>query len=141
MFNCAARRFRQPKSLKLYIPRNILKRKANEQWEDGGDNMPRKKALATQNPPAIVLSAPNPKSYELTAEEVNLLKNSICKGASDDELKFCLTVARRYEFDPFQKQIWFVKRWDSQAMASDGKKGAHIWVPVVSVDGLCYQAA
>lgn len=57
------------------------------------------------------------------------------------ELQFCLTVARRYELDPFQKQIWFVRRWDSEALQTNGKKGGYIWTPQVSIDGLCVQAA
>lgn len=89
---------------------------------------------------AIVVAAKH-KPWLLAPEEVTILKNAVCKGATDEELKYCLAVARRYEFDPFQKQIWFVKRWDSQAEQSDGKKGGYIWVPVVSIDGLKYQAA
>lgn len=84
---------------------------------------------------------PQPKPWLLSQDEVTLLKNSVCKGASDDELKFCLAVARRYELDPFRKEIHFVPRWDSQAERSDGKKGATIYVPVVGIDGLLHIAA
>jgi hypothetical protein len=89
----------------------------------------------------MVVAAPQQKPWLLSADEVTILKNAVCKGATDEELKFCLTVARRYEFDPFQKQIWFVRRWDSEALNSEGKKGSYVWTPQVSIDGLCYQAA
>jgi hypothetical protein len=90
---------------------------------------------------AIVVAAPAPKPWLLSQDEVNILKNAVCKGATDDELKYCLAVARRYELDPFQGQIWFVKRWDSEAERTDGKKGSYVWVPVVGINGLLHIAA
>lgn len=90
---------------------------------------------------ALVIRPPDPKPWLLTQDEVSILKNAVCKGASDEELKYCLTVARRYELDPFQKQIWFVPRWDSEASRTDGKKGAIVYTPQVSIDGLQHQAA
>jgi len=74
-------------------------------------------------------------------EEVTILKNSIAKGASDEELKFCLTVARRYKLDPFKQQIWFVKRWDSSAENGAGGTGAYVWTPQVGINGLLFAAA
>jgi hypothetical protein len=85
--------------------------------------------------------APEPKPWLLSPDEVAILKNAICKGASDEELKYCLTVARRYELDPFQQQVWFVPRWDSEAERSDGKKGARLYVPVVGINGMLHIAA
>jgi phage recombination protein Bet len=77
----------------------------------------------------------------LTQEDITIIKNSIAKGASDEELKFCLTVARRYKLDPFKQQIWFVKRWDSGADNGKGGKGAHVWTPQVGINGLMFSAA
>jgi hypothetical protein len=85
--------------------------------------------------------APDPKPWLLNQSEIVILKNSICKGASDKELEFCLAVARRYELDPFRREIHFVRRWDSQAEQSDGKKGGYVYVPVVGIDGLLHIAA
>lgn len=103
---------------------------------------PRRGSNSRQRPSqAIVVAAPNRKPWLLSPEEVTILKNNVCKGATDSELQYCLAVARRYELDPFQKQIWFVPRWDRQAEGSDGKKGATLYVPVVSIDGLQGQAA
>ena len=64
------------------------------------------------------------KPWMVNAEETAILKNSVCRGASDAELKFALLVAARYRLDPFKKQIWFVPRWDSKAENSNGKTGS-----------------
>lgn len=91
---------------------------------------------------AIIKVPPAPeRPWLINQEEAVLLTNAVCKGATPKELEYCLTVARRYRLDPFRKQIWFVPRWDSQATATDGKVGAKVWVPVVSIDGLLHLAA
>jgi hypothetical protein len=82
-----------------------------------------------------------PKPWLVSAEEANILKNSVCKGATDAELKFCLLVAARYRLDPFRQQIFFVPRWDAKATNSQGKEGAVVYVPQVSIGGLLHVAA
>ena len=52
---------------------------------------------------------PPEQSWALTLDEVALVRNHIAKGSTDEELKFCLAVARRRKLDPFKGQIWFVK--------------------------------
>lgn len=99
----------------------------------------RREVLITD--PVAITVAPQPeKPWMLTQDEVTIVKNSIAKGASDDELKFCLTVARRYRLDPFKKQIWFVSRWDKNADNGKGGKGAMVWIPTVGIDGLLFIA-
>lgn len=91
-------------------------------------------------PAAIQVLPPSEKPWLLNTEEITLIKNNVAKGASDEELKFLLTVARRYRLDPFKQQIWFVRRFDKNADNGRGGKGAHIWTPQVGINGLLFAA-
>lgn len=103
--------------------------------------MKTKKAKTKKAEAIVQVLPPTEKPWLLNQEEVTLVKNSIAKGASDEELKFCLTVARRYKLDPFKQQIWFVSRWDKSADNGKGGKGAHVWTPQVGINGLLFAAA
>ena len=64
----------------------------------------------------------------LTPDRVELLKDTICKGATNTELELFITTAKRLGLDPFGRQIFAVKRWDKD----EGRKVMSIQV---SIDG------
>jgi len=57
---------------------------------------------------------------KLTKDRIKLITDTVARGASSDELKLFLLVCQRSGLDPFARQIYFVKRYDSASGESRG---------------------
>jgi phage recombination protein Bet len=61
-------------------------------------------------------------------EQLDIIKNTIAKGSSDAEFGVFVQTCQRLGLDPFARQIFLVRRWDSSTQSN-------VATPQVSIDG------
>jgi phage recombination protein Bet len=71
-------------------------------------------ALQTQQPSNL----PSP---HFNAKQIDILKNSICKGVSNEEFEIFLMACAKTQLDPFMRQIYAVKRKSKKPDGSWGE--------------------
>lgn len=54
------------------------------------------------------------KPFNFTEEQIRIIKATVAKGATEEELGALLHLAREYQLDPLKKEIWFIKQVKKQ---------------------------
>ena len=92
-------------------------------WHSQEGSRPMTKELAPYQAPS------SPVEITFNAEQMAVIKATIAKGASNEELQLFVATCTRTGLDPFLKQIYAVKRYDS-------KEKREVMAIQVGIDGL-----
>jgi len=95
---------------------------ANNTTEDASSGAPG--TLGASGP-----RAPESSGAQFTEDDLQLLRRTVCKGATDDEFRMFVQQCERTGLDPFARQIYAIRRWDS-------REGREVMDIQVSIDGL-----
>lgn len=80
---------------------------ASQNDKPAGEKMTKSTAL-------VAATEQNAVAGYFSNQQVEILKNSICKGASNEEFEIFLMACKKTQLDPFMRQIYAVKRWDNR---------------------------
>lgn len=89
---------------------------------------------AMNRPPMLAVQAEQyavANKPHFNPQQVEILKNSICRGSSDDEFQVFLMACERTKLDPFMKQIYAIQR---RSKKHDGSWGQSMTIQT-SIDG------
>lgn len=58
-----------------------------------------------------------------TPDLLNVIKQTVAKGSTDEELYMFLQIASMYDLNPFMKEIWFIKNKDGSIWITTSRDG------------------
>lgn len=97
--------------------KNEVKKKDEEKKTEPEDESSEVQIIAKN---IIEQETPELAFSKLTRSQVNLIKNTVAKGATDNELRLFISVCHATKLNPFLRQVHFVKRWDSKLLQEVG---------------------
>jgi len=63
------------------------------------------------------------KQLGYTPSQLSLVKRTVAKGATNDELAMFIHIAKKANLDPFLKEIWFIKYKGGETIMMTGRDG------------------
>lgn len=87
----------------------------------------RKEVMTTE--PVLARVEPTQLAPMIPESKFELLRDTYAKGATPQEFELFVSVCNRLRLDPFNRQIYAIKRWDSQLRRE-------VMQPQVSIDGM-----